>query len=1253
MRIKRLDITGFKSFVDRTVVEFDGGITAIVGPNGCGKSNLVDAIQWACGEQSPKQLRGREMTDVIFAGSEDRAPVGLAEVTLTFSNEKRTAPPQFNEYSEIQITRRLFRSGESEYLLNKTPCRLRDIQEFLMDAGVGKGSVSVIQQGKIGLIVGSPPAERRVILEEAAGISKYKTKKRQALSKMDATEQNLMRVRDVLGELERQMRSLNRQAKKAERYRTLKEDIRELELKLGARDFQAFTKELVETQQSLQLQEQQETGVVAQLAGAEGAIAADRLSLTEEEKALSDGQQKLAELKSLIQREEQQLEYDQDRVRELAQRAETTQQEAAKTSEEASETDGDVLAVTEELAGAQEAWAVRQEQIEEEEGLLNQCKEELESLTLAVENARSEIVAAMQSVSNGQNQLVSLDKRKEELDIRLTRIRGECQRLEEVVSGLREQFGQSSSQLDQSRQVAGQLEEKHSDQVSTLAKFREGLAVSQENVSNLREDLANKRSRLISLEELQSNFEGYAEGARSIMLRKDEGVDDAQPQGSPIQGLSFVHPQAGAVAALSEDDDRAHTGTPLTVVPGGKSSHLTDKIFGLVADVMEVPKEWERAVAGALGQSLQSILVSSAGDAQEAIEFLKNASGGRGVFIPKNLRVKGRKNQEVPKAQGVIGPLSKLVSLPKNFEHLRDYLLADVLVVEDLPSALAIWQGQDASEWRLVTRAGEVVESEGVITGGTQKDLGAGLLERRRQIAELSEEVEARSADLRVKEQEVRDQVSALTECEEALARMSQNSQDQGRKVITLERDHHGFELNMEQEQRRLDELNFEVTQGQAGLNEVHQEKLGAEALMESGKTQQSEAEARLNIQQGKLGETTRRQDEVHANLITLKVEVASLTERRDALAEKKERLSLRSQDLGERLERLVDSGSEALEERTSLIQSSGQRSNERESSLEEALELEEALRVRRLDFDAQQSGLQGRESGIRGIRSNLEEVRKLSNALSLKEAELSMKLEHVATQILEKYQEDLESQAEQWLDPTLDVDAAQEVVAEVREQISKMGEVNVTAIDEFAEVTERHEFLSKQKDDLESTLAQLNEAINKINKTTRKRFEETFEAVNAQFQEVFPRMFRGGRAALVLTEPHNILDSGVDIVVQPPGKKLQNINLLSGGEKALTAASLIVAIFMVRPTPYCLLDEVDAPLDDANVGRFNELITEMSETSQFIVITHNKGTMQVSNCLYGVTMETPGVSKLVGVKFAGSQGGKMHKSSPVPQEAV
>lgn len=1175
MRIQKLEIAGFKSFADRAVLRFGEGITGVVGPNGCGKSNVVDAIRWCMGEMSAKHLRGRAMNDIIFAGCESRGPTGMAEVTLTFANDG-DAPPQYASFSEIGVTRRLFRDGTSEYLVNKVPARLRDITDLFLGTGAGVHGFSIIEQGRIGFIVTARPEERRSLIEEVAGITRFKVRKKAAERRMEATEQNLARVNDIIAELDRQLGSLRRQAKKAERYKNLRDELRDLELHSAAAEWLRLT--AVEKVQHLSRAKLEDQTADAQrvLAVEEGQLEANRLALVETEQGLQNQQRESAALETQLVALERDIEHWQRQAIEAEQRstaakAEVEQSQTALTKGHAERKSLETDARQAELVLGDDDQAIRTA-----EENVAKVRAEAEALHAEMESIRLTALEHVHSSAQQRTHIANLDRQRKDVHARLDRVRNEHASTATAQSEAEARF----AQLDQRRQeVNAQLTswaERLADLQSRLAEAATAVTQSELLAMAKREELSESRSRLSSLTEIARRYEGYSDGVR----------------------------------ALLSADER---------LPG---------LLALVTDILEVPPRFEQAIEAALGDRLQYLIVDGTSAAVQAILSLKTHGSGRSGFLPTAARLTRREEAIVPQA-GLVGRASECATVKPEYASLGEVLLGNVAIVEDLAAGVRIRE-QTKTQCTLVTLAGEVLEASGAMVGGAT-DAG-GLLSKQREVRELTSQVEVLNATVEAATAAYEQAEAVHLQIEVDIDQLAKDVHAAEIERAELARDLTAADAERTRLRDHLEVLVNEIAQREEEIDAIDAEQAQAMIEAEAAEAGRAGAEGRLKELQELEQRRAAQLHDGQQDLMHRRVQRAAREEKRAAAQAAMTRLEQTIAELGARIERDLRDISESETLAETLRQQTTEGKARALDLARLAQEGRDKLIAARAHYEAERTRLDGVEQSLRGDRKQREALNESLGQVRMDLQRLEMERARLLEHVSERHDVDLLKIVGDYHMRPLPGAEDEERRQTLDEQIKSMGPINLTAIEERDQVSSRYDFLTHQRDDLRQALDSLKHAITRINRTSRERFKEAFEAVNVMFQQVFPRLFKGGEARLELVESEDLLDAGVEIVVQPPGKKLQNVTLLSGGERALTATALVFAIFLIKPSPFCILDEVDAPLDDVNVSRFNDMLREIAKISQFIVITHNKNTMGEADRLYGITMEERGMSKVVSV---------------------
>jgi chromosome segregation protein len=1190
MHIKKLEIAGFKSFVDRTVIHFDHDVIGIVGPNGCGKSNIVDAIRWCLGEQSAKHLRGRAMEDVIFNGSESRSPAGMAEVTITFDNTNpeyaASLPLEYKDYAEIAVARRLFRDGTSEYLINKTQVRLRDITELFLGTGVGTKAYSVVEQGRIGQIVSARPEDRRLFLEEAAGITKYKQRRKQAERKMELTRQNLLRITDIVSEIDRNRASLKRQVAKAERFLDYRRELDDLVLHEASHRLL----ELIVTDQVERGAYQQATASTTdlreRLRDAEAVIDTARAETAGIEAEADSASQGAFEADNEVSSLLSEIERARDRLSHLGQRLDTGRGEV-------DELKGRRIGLESEL----EQLASRVNELSTDERAREaDALSETEALSAlqGEETRANEDVLALRKQSGGLSaQSASLEARLDGVMNRVSDARARRDRLAQEHDALDGELGTAQArQSALEKSVAELTEGKRFTQAEreALAGEIEGLRArqleSERAVDSVKNELGLRRNRLRALEDLHRRLEGVGAGARAILSKGDA------------------------------------------------------RVLGMVADRIEVPEEVTVAVAGLLGTRLQALVVADPAAGLALLADLAQSKRGRADVIAQRPGYVSGGARPAASDPQVLGRLADRLGYAEADEALVRSLVGDALLVQSSADAAEVARRHPGVT--AVALDGTVARPDGIVSGGSGDDVASAMLEQKREMHQLADEVarlESENTRLAAEHNAVR---ARVTEVSTALDRARQEAHEGELAQVTAEKD--------------LARTISDITRVNARRGAIDSELGEIDRMLEAAQANESESRAQLDAARAELDRLQHELDRAEENASAWRERVAAqsslVTERRVRLAQVKEQLeSARAgrervetalAELAQRLERLdqdLDEAANAYGETAARIL------NAREARIGAATRARDAhlaLDSARERLDAVRGALSSQEGELRRQREELAAIDESARKHEMAVQRIELEREHLLTGIRERFRglELPRVVGDYHARPAPDAEHRRRI-DELSQLIDRMGPVNLDAKAEHDDAERRFGELNGQKVDIEKALEELDQAIRHMNRESRRRFRETFEEVNNLFKKTFSKLFRGGRAELQLTDPEDLLGSGVEIMAQPPGKKVGTIDLLSGGEKALTAVSLIFAIFQHRPSPFCILDEVDAPLDEANVARYNEIVRSMTSHSQFILITHIKKTMQSVDVLYGVTMGEPGVSRIVSVKINETAGAR------------
>lgn len=1259
MRLDRLEISGFKSFSDRSELAFDKGVTAIVGPNGCGKSNVADAITWVLGEQSAKSLRGDKMEDVIFSGSDARKAGGTAEVSLKLSglprarqledeaglgaigaegdggqeattlapSEQAAVRKMVEEFTrDVEVTRRLYRSGESEYLIDGETCRLRDVHELLMDTGLGAKAYSIIEQGKIGLILSSRPTDRRQLIEEAAGVTKYKSRRRAAELKLDAAQQNLTRIDDIVFEVEKQRGALKRQAARARRYRTLREELRRWEKVLLARRYRELQQGIESARTKLTVVREEEAAAAGRVAEVEAALGRLRIEQAETDGRATAVREEAHAAEIDLNRRQQQMEFNRQHAQNLAHRASEVENEIADLDarrepariaiESRREAGADALRAREEAAGVLAAAT----------DALRAAQQRVETLEHELDEVRQAGFRVMNSTTTVRHAMSHADAQREQITARLARFDMEAADLRRELEAAEGERTAARESLTRAQQSLEDLARLRSVRESELTMAREALDQKSKAVRAREQELTAAEARLSSLEELAADRAGFGDAARMVLVQAN--------------------------------------------------GHVSQQ--GAVADYLEVDGRYERAVEACLGELLQHVIVERHDQAAAGLSLVREQKAGRCGFVVIDPGSNGYHPHTALSIPGLT-PVSNLLRINGPHQLTIQKVLPEAYVAESFEQAVAVSRQTSVP---VATVAGDVFRGSHLVTGGTTSE-ARGILQTKREIKELRERVALDQQALVRLGEEVSALQFTVTETTSAIAALTAEQHRQEVAAVgfdaqlaraeetrvRLERKGESIELERRQAAEEMSALDARVEEARSTLTELEAE--------------QQQADARLNAAQQRVFDARSEIDDLGRRAADAGAAHAGLLERVTALESEVRRLEEGARELEERITARKQEVEQVRARRTGLLEEVA----ESERLLDDGVRGLDALRerVRAADDAAQaiRQQVDAQDGVIREARQALDGVRQQASALEVARVTAEADLAHVAQSCLESVQTPIDDvltevaameasgEAEpdaaainaEEADPDaedgpavagdtiegaaggVDADAAlvaaqqrsmsaEDAISALKGKIDRLGPVNMMAIEQFDELETRHAFLTTQRQDLVDSIAQTTEAITRIDETTKARFREAFTAIQQNFQVTFSTLFGGGHAGLSLLDENDPLESGIDIVASPPGKRLQNVMLLSGGEKALTAIALMFAIFKYKPSPFCLLDEIDAPLDDANVSRFVEMLRGMLDHTQFILITHNRRTMEIANRLYGVTMEEPGVSKLISVQL-------------------
>lgn len=1191
MYLKSIEINGFKSFANRMVFEFEHGFTGIVGPNGSGKSNVADAVRWVLGEQSAKQLRGTRMEDVIFAGTQNRKPLGFAYVALTMDNSDHSLPV---EYDEVIVARRVYRSGESEYLLNGSTCRLKDIQSMFMDTGVGKEGYSIIGQGQIDKILSGKPEERRELFDEAAGIVKYKKNKAAAEKSLESERDNLTRVNDIISELERQVGPLKKQSEVARQYLQYREELKTLDVNTFLLESDDLGKQLEEIEEKAGIVngDMEDTRLRLETTKREFDVLEKK---KEEASAVIEGKRaELSELKLQVQKAQGEINVFNEQIN-------TAKMNDTHITNRLTQIEEALLDKDKEKDKLYEQKNVFDEKLDEIDSRQTQAEEELDktketisSLNERVESYKSDIVAFVNESAELKGKVARYDAmlenvglRKAELNQRLLTYRSEQQAQEKVIADceknrreFRQQVDELLKDMEKNEQILKELSDKQN--------------LNRSKLSQAEQEFHRSRSQLETLKNMAERYDGYGNSIKRVM------------------------------------EERKHN-------PG---------IHGVVADIITVKKAYETAVETALGGSIQNIVTEDEQTAKKLIAILKKERAGRATFLPlSSISKRGSfQRPEALKETGAIGLANSLVKVDKQYEELMEHLLGRILVVDTIDHAIAIARKYNQS-LRIVTVEGESINPGGAMSGGAYKN-SSNLLGRRREMEELQIRIEAckeRLESARKKEIEIS---NARKEHKDMVEQYTSALQDFKLKENTLK-------VNEEQARSRIDDLkksidhveaeSKELTTQVATITESKEKLYAGNVAQEQAMNAREEAIKQLEEEIAKL---LKQEQEQQERVNELLMEFQSVEQESSFLMSNLKRIKEEEKVLNLEKEELIEKTGFAFEEIEAITRKIAECNQRIESANLSQQSLEEELDKLVLELNTVTASHKDFFAKHQELTTRQAELDKEGYRLETRKEKVKEQQESLNNYMWAEYELDYYNAMKLRDEALKDLTELKKQSASMKRSIKALGDVNVNSIEEYKEVSERYEFLSKQREDIVSSEQNLLGILEELDAKMREQFSEKFAEIQSMFAVVFKEMFGGGNASLILNEEEDILTAGIQINAQPPGKKLQNMMQLSGGEKALTAIALLFAIQNLKPSPFCLLDEIEAALDDSNVDRFARYIHKLTAHTQFIVITHRRGTMTAADVLYGITMQEKGVSTLVSVNLIEEQLEKEEKKA-------
>ncbi|CUN37521.1 Chromosome partition protein Smc [Turicibacter sanguinis] len=1180
MYLKRIETIGFKSFADKTVVEFEQGVTAVVGPNGSGKSNISDAIRWVLGEQSAKSLRGGKMEDIIFAGTSTRKPLNFAEVTLVLDNSCGSLPI---DYEEVSITRRVYRTGDSEYLINKQKVRLKDVVDLIMDTGIGHDSLSIISQDKVKAIVEARVEDRRVIIEEAAGVLKYKMRKKEATRKLESTSDNLSRVQDIIFELEDQVEPLRKQSEQAEKYMVLKQECSDSEISVLAYDIKTLNDQMERSKKERKDVEFEHVSINAKIANDERRRDTLKQNQQAQERQLEQLQADLVETSEWIQK----LQGQRDVLKERHKNASSNKEELA---EQQAQLESRLETSQVELKTAEEAMTKTKTLLETKKSQLQKVSEEYqhleENLKIQLDTTRDAYFEDVNRLASVKNQYIAINQQIKRTETTLERINEDEEKalldrdaLVQEQETFKAQYGKFETSLKEKRDLYQQLYKEHQQRLKQAE-------METNRHRHLTHQLDKMNNRLQWLEDAQKDFSGFNEGVKKILKAREQGQ---------VSGIE-----------------------------------------GAVAELVTVPKELELAMDVVLGPVMQQIVTTNDDSAKKAIDFLKKHHAGRATFLPLNV-IKSRLlpldvQNRIQGNQDVVGVASQLVGYDQRYRQIVENILGNIIVTKDLNVAKNLAK-QLNYRYRIVTLEGDVINAGGAMTGGAVKRQGSSLLRQKNEIEDCQRQIQQLTDELEQSKVLQEEWAQTVKQSEKELQKVQLAGERLKEKMSEVNQQKLAFEYREKSQNEREQLLRIERREHEAELkqlveknNQLAEDRLVLEQRIE-------EAKATIETLEEQLEQQEELKSQLLQQMTELKVDVAKLETALHNECATFERLKGETEQVRTRLKELLDKIAESEQallgnddEVVQLEANLAEKKEKREGIIEQ-------IQDQRVTLTKVSQELETLEREVRESHKVQQKMAESLNQLDVSIGKVDVEMDIMIKKLEEEYQMTFDHANENY--PLKgSIEEIKSRIRSIKGQIAALGEINVGAIQEYQRVKERYDFLTTQRDDLIEAKATLEETINEMDQEMTVKFKETFDLVREQYMEIFKKLFGGGSADLVLTDPHDLLHTGVEIIAQPPGTKLKTSNLLSGGQKALTSIALLFAILKVRTVPFCVLDEVEAALDEANVARYANYLKAFSNETQFIVITHRKGTMEKADVLYGVTMQERGVTKLVSVRM-------------------
>lgn len=1182
MYLKRLELQGFKSFADKTILEFKPGITSVIGPNGSGKSNISDSIRWVLGEQSMKSLRGSSSSDIIFAGTQNRKSLGFAEASIVIDNSDGKLPI---EYNEVTVTRKIYRSGETGYFINKTPCRLKDILELFMDTGIGKDGYSIIGQGKIDEILSNKSEDRRRIFEEAAGIVKYRTRKQESEKKLEQTKLNLLRINDILAEIEGTIEPLKIQSEKAKKFLDLREELKSVEVGLFLYNIETYKtklQEFLQDEEIMQSQYEEEDKKLEQVK-----------QLKEELKQQVDEiTEKIENMQNIGFESTNKIEKINSDINVAIERQENNKTNMERYGKEIEETKVRIQELEEEKKQKQDKKMNLNQNREKFEKELTEKQEELNGLTQKMSAKELEMEAKKQKVEQNVDKKYEIAGEINSQDVNL-------ENLEKRQKVVKQEIQATISELDQVRmkkqEMAKEFYEIENKRNAVVKQLEEGKAKKEESDKKRKEftdridhivyDIRMKEARYKFLVETEKEKEGYSKSVKSLLLECE------------------------------------------------KDASLNKGVHGVLANLISAPQEYETAIEMCLGASLQNIVTETEEDAKKLIEYLRRGNLGRASFLPIS-SVKGRKLEGIKQKgiDGVIGVISDLIKYQKKYEQIVLNLLGRTVLVKDMDTAISLAK-QNGHSFRIVTLKGDLINPSGAITGGSVMAKTVNILGRGREIESLEKQIKTlgqEKENLEKQKQEyetsMKDVLTLAEELEKSLQEMDIIYATEKQKMVSMEE-------NISKVETRLNKLKEENTKIDSEKIENREVKKQKEEEI-AGLTKEIEELNSVIEEFAKSNKDNQAYiDDLNFDITNLKISVSSFDESNTSIDEMIERIDKDIENNGMSIQNKENQIQLLEEENGELANSIEKLKQEIEAIQKEVVNSSQIIEELKQTRASNNEKLSSLEEEISSKFKVIEDLKEQLVKLDVKKTKIEQDIEQIVNHLWEEY-EITPNNSEGFERPS-NIAVAQKEVHRLRNQIKELGSINIDSIEEYKKTKERYDFMSEQRLDLENTITKLRKVISDMTETMKQQFAEKFAVINKNFNEVFVELFGGGKAELILEDESNILECGIDIRVQPTGKKLQNMMLLSGGEKAFTAIALLFAILKINPAPFCILDEIEAALDDVNVYRYADYLKKFSKETQFLVITHRKGTMEAADTVYGITMEENGISKLLSMKLS------------------